>query len=67
MLSTGKDQGEYFSDLIRIWQDSNSESDSGWRGEVIHIQAGKTWCFSGRQPLLEFISAQIAQIDRTMD
>jgi hypothetical protein len=67
MLPTDTNQGIYHSYLVRLWQELNPAAAPSWRGEVIHIQTGKTWTFSGYQPLLEFISTQLAQYDRLVE
>jgi hypothetical protein len=53
-----KSEERYYSYLVRLWQDemkSKRSANPSWRGEVIHIQTGKSRRVQDLKPLLELL------------
>jgi hypothetical protein len=51
---------QYASYLVRLWRSAELEvSDTGWLGEIEHIQSGRRWRFETLEELLAIFDQEI--------
>jgi len=57
---------QYASFLIRLWRQAGMRDDEPgvWRGEVEHIQSGKSWIFNSLVELKEFLGTEAVDPQR---
>ena len=51
----------YLSFLVRLWREpvpGGPEVESGWRGEVEHIQSGRRWTLQSLEEVLDCLYRQ---------